>query len=98
VQPDNVTVVGLDEPSFTATRQSPGGAKERFSILKDPDASLVPMTTPFTVMGRFGSAAPSRRSLVPLSSARETWTVANAEEAAENNPTSASKVTSANRT
>lgn len=97
VQPDNVTVVAFAEPSFTATRQSLGGEKDWLSILKEPEASLVPSTTPLTVIDRFGVAVPSSRSLVPLSSAREIWTAASAEDAVDNTAASTTKLSSATR-
>jgi len=97
VQPDNVAVVAFAEPSFTATRQSLGGEKDWLSILKEPEASLVPSTTPLTVIDRFGVAVPSSRSLVPLSSAREIWTAASAEDAVDNTAASTTKLSSATR-
>ena len=97
VQPDRATTVAFAEPSFTATLQSPGGENDRSSILKEPEASLVPSTTPLTVIDRFGVAVPSSRSLVPLSSAREIWTAASAEDAVDNTAASTTKLSSATR-
>src|SRR5919107_4300715 len=70
VQPDKVAVAAVAEPSLTLTRQSLGLANGSRWILKLPAESLVPSAAPFTVMVRFAIAAPSRRSCVPLSSAR----------------------------
>jgi len=78
VHPESVAVIGVPDPSSTATRQSAGGENGSRSILKVPAPSLVPIATPFTVMVRFAAAVPSSRSLVPLSSAFEMRTVASA--------------------
>ena len=43
-----------------------------------PPESLRPITTPSTVMSRFAVAVPSSRRVVPLSSARDTDTAADA--------------------
>jgi hypothetical protein len=94
VQPDKVAVVGVAEPSFTATVQLAGVAKGSLWILKLPAASLVPMATPSTVIVRLGIAVPSRRSLVPMSSAREMRTSASAVDTAAIAPTTARKLIS----
>jgi hypothetical protein len=94
VQPDRVTVVGVAEPSFTSTVQSAGAVNGSRSILKFPAASLVPIATPSTVIVRLAIAVPSMRSLVPLSSARETVALASAVDAT---PTAASRASRATR-
>lgn len=78
VHPGSRAEVAVAEPSLTSMVQSAGAVKEDRSILKRPDPSLVPMATPSTVMVRFEIAEPSTRRLVPLSSAFETETAANA--------------------
>jgi hypothetical protein len=82
VQPLRNAGVGVPEPSSTSTMQSAGAGYGSLSILKLPFPSLVPSATPSTVIGRLGSAVPSIRSRVPLSSAREMLTAAAANEAA----------------
>src|SRR4051812_49080638 len=76
VQPDRRAFVGLSDPSSTSTVQSGGLVKGSRSILKLPAPSLDPTDTPSTVMMRLATARPSNRSFVPLTSARETLTVA----------------------
>jgi hypothetical protein len=95
--PERVAVVGVAEPSFTATLQSAGFAKSFFAILKFPAASLVPMATPLTVIVRFAIAVPWMRSLVPLRSARVKRTSATAVDTATIALTTASEPTSASR-
>lgn len=77
-QPESDAVVAVAEPSFTLILQSAGLAKPERSILKFPPLSLVVMEVPLTVIGRLAAAVPSTRSCEPLSSARETRTVAEA--------------------
>jgi hypothetical protein len=76
VQPDRRAFVGVADPSLTSTVQSAGRVYELRSIRKLPPPSLVPMDTPSTVMVRLARARPSSRRFVPLTSARETLTVA----------------------
>src|SRR5688500_15735724 len=78
VQPDRVATRAVAEPSLTSTVQSAGAVKPDRSIRNRPPESLRPMTTPSTVMSRDAVAVPSRRRFVPLSSARDTDTAADA--------------------
>src|SRR3954469_1192084 len=82
LQPESVAVVAVADPSLTATRQSAGLAKPSRWSLNAPFPSLVVIATPSTVIDRFAVAVPSTRNCAPLSSARETRTVANADGAA----------------
>ena len=76
MHPDKRAVAALAEPSFTSTVQSAGGVKPDRSTRKRPEPSLAPIATPSTVMVRFGAAVPSMRNWLPLTSARDTVTVA----------------------
>ena len=82
---------------LTSIVQSAGAANGSRSILKAPAPSLVPMATPSTVIVRFGTAVPSTRSRVPLSSARETVTSPSAAEAANVPMTAAGPATTRKR-
>ncbi len=81
VQPDSPATVTVRDPSFTSTVQSAGGVNGSRSIRKAPEPSLRPRTMPSTVMSREGKAVPSRRSRVPLTSARVTVATAKARSA-----------------
>jgi hypothetical protein len=95
LQPESVTVAGVAEPSLTEMRQSAGFENGSRSIRKLPSALLVPIATPLTVIVRFGAAVPSTRSLVPLSSARETRASASAVEDVRTAPSTAARHTAA---
>jgi len=98
MQPDNLATVGLADPSLTSTVQSAGAVKPLLSILKRPDASLVPMATPSTVMVRLALARPSIRNCVPLISAREMLTAACARSGVEFTTTKIPAANNANAT
>ena len=76
VHPDSRAFTAVADPSFTSTVQSAGAVYPDRSILKLPEPSLVAICTPSTVIARFAVALPSIRSLVPLTSARDTLTAA----------------------
>src|SRR4051812_15573431 len=97
VQPERVAVAGVGEPSLTATLQSAGFANGSRSARKLPAPSLVVTWVPSTVIGELGAAVPSTRSRVPLSSARETRTVADAAGAATPARTTTSRPSSVKR-
>jgi hypothetical protein len=76
VQPARRAVAAVADPSLTSTVQSAGAVKPDRSTRNRPSPALDPIATPSTVMVRFGAAVPSMRKFPPLTSARDTLTVA----------------------
>jgi len=76
LQPDSRTLSAVADPSLTSTVQSAGLVYPDRSTRKLPELLLVAIFTPSTVMARLAVARPSIRSLVPLTSARDTLTAA----------------------
>ena len=78
VHPDSRRFSAGPVPSLMSTVQSAGRVYPDLSILKLPDPLLVVICTPSTVMALLDAALPSIRNLLPLTSARDTVTAANA--------------------
>jgi hypothetical protein len=76
VHPDSRTFVAGTVPSLRSTVQSAGRVYPDLSILNEPELLLVAICTPSTVIARRATARPSIRSLLPLTSARDTDTAA----------------------